>query len=87
LEEWLKKTPFINKQIYEVCRAFGYTYQEARRNEDVIREAIRQVIQLYYDIDGAVKLIKDVKEGRVKVIQRNLTSLSKFVFKEQFKFV
>jgi len=85
LKERLKDIPFINKQIYEVCRAFGYTYQEARRNEDVIREAIRQVIQLYYDIDGAVKLIKDVREGRVKVIQRNLTSLSKFIFKEQFK--
>jgi len=85
LKEYLKKSPFTKKQIYELCRPFGYVHQEAQKNKDVIQEAIRQVIQLYYDVNEVAQLIRAIEEGRIKAIERNLTSLSKFIFSPLYK--
>lgn len=67
--------PYVLALTYEMRRSFGYTkLKEALGSDLVLNESARQAFARFYDVEGALKLLKWIRHGCVKVIRREVRS-------------
>jgi len=68
--------PYTLALSYEMKRSFGHTkLREALSSELVLDESARQASARFYDVEGALKLLKWIRHGCVKVIRREAGSV------------
>ncbi|MEM2217632.1 MAG: hypothetical protein QW731_04570 [Thermofilaceae archaeon] len=67
---------YILALSYETRRSFGHTkLKEALSSELVLDESVNQASARFYDIEGALKLLRWIRHGYVKVIRREAESV------------
>ncbi|MEM4455093.1 MAG: DEAD/DEAH box helicase [Thermofilaceae archaeon] len=70
------ENPYILTLSYEMRRSFGYIkLKEALKSVLVRNESARQASARFYDVEGALKLLKWIRHGCVKVIRREAGSV------------
>lgn len=69
------ENPYVVSVAYEIKRSFGFTkLKDALANDLVFAESVKQGSARFYDVEGALKLLKWIKYGCVRVDYREVRS-------------
>ncbi len=84
IEKAVERSPYLYQVIREIQLDLGKIGNvDSTEDSLLLKEAVRQVIERYLDIEGAIDFIEDIKSGRIKVytIHRRLTPLAREVLR------
>ncbi|MBI5159739.1 DEAD/DEAH box helicase, partial [Candidatus Micrarchaeota archaeon] len=85
LEAEVKNTPIYRFKFIHAARAFGMVGEQARIGRKLIEklsgtiageEALRDVFRDYVNVEEANELLKEMREGKIEVVARNVGRLS-----------
>ena len=62
--EALKRSPYFRIKTSELSPSFGARDDE----EELVEEVVVQLKQEHYDFDAALKILKDIKNGKIEII-------------------
>jgi ATP-dependent Lhr-like helicase len=68
LETAVERSAYFAETAHQIQLVFGITRKVRRSDGLVYREAVRQAMREYFEVESAWELVKSIRDGRVKVV-------------------